>query len=358
MLSTPSTATFLIGRPDHCGNCSAISRVTRSAVISALRTGRDCGTGAAGRHLVFRCDPQHPARPGQIRPDLVDWTRRGVVPRWLADIPARAPGRQAAFWWTRPSAVELFRPRSQRSDPGRYPTEEAFMHYLAVIGIALVVTFLAELPDKSMFASLVMGTRYRPAWVWAGAAAAFTVHMAIAVTAGAAARAAAAPDPGRGDRRAVRRRGRVPVVVQLPPGRPRRLGRRPHGRARAHVLADAAAPASRSSSSPNGATSRRSRPRTSRLGTARSPYSSAPPWVVGRRLGRGEHRREEPERAPDGLDPAHHRDHPARPGDLHRDLGLLAEAGRPELRSAVSRPRSESLDSRRSVTEAITVMGS
>jgi putative Ca2+/H+ antiporter (TMEM165/GDT1 family) len=35
-----------------------------------------------------------------------------------------------------------------------------------------------------MFASLVMGTRFRPSWVWAGAAAAFTVHMAIAVTAG------------------------------------------------------------------------------------------------------------------------------------------------------------------------------
>jgi Ca2+/H+ antiporter, TMEM165/GDT1 family len=58
------------------------------------------------------------------------------------------------------------------------------MHYLAVIGIAFVVTFLAELPDKSMFASLVMSTRYRPSWVWAGAAAAFTVHMAIAVSAG------------------------------------------------------------------------------------------------------------------------------------------------------------------------------
>jgi Ca2+/H+ antiporter, TMEM165/GDT1 family len=53
-----------------------------------------------------------------------------------------------------------------------------------VIGIAFVVTFLAELPDKSMFASLVLGTRYRPAWVWAGVAAAFTVHMAIAVSAG------------------------------------------------------------------------------------------------------------------------------------------------------------------------------
>ena len=35
-----------------------------------------------------------------------------------------------------------------------------------------------------MFASLVLGTRYRSSWVWAAAAAAFAVHMAIAVTAG------------------------------------------------------------------------------------------------------------------------------------------------------------------------------
>jgi putative Ca2+/H+ antiporter (TMEM165/GDT1 family) len=55
---------------------------------------------------------------------------------------------------------------------------------LAVIGIAFAVMFLAELPDKSMVASLVLATRYRPRWVWAGAAAAFTVQMVIAVTAG------------------------------------------------------------------------------------------------------------------------------------------------------------------------------
>jgi Ca2+/H+ antiporter, TMEM165/GDT1 family len=58
------------------------------------------------------------------------------------------------------------------------------MPYFAVIGTAFALAFLAELPDKSMFASLVLGTRYRPSWVWAGAAAAFAVHMAIAVTAG------------------------------------------------------------------------------------------------------------------------------------------------------------------------------
>src|SRR5215472_17272422 len=58
------------------------------------------------------------------------------------------------------------------------------MPYLAVVAVAFTLTFLAELPDKSMFASLVLGTRYRSSWVWAGVAAAFTVHMAIAVTAG------------------------------------------------------------------------------------------------------------------------------------------------------------------------------
>ena len=58
------------------------------------------------------------------------------------------------------------------------------MPYLAAAGIAFVLTFLGELPDKSLFASLVLGTRYRPLYVWVGAAAAFTVHAGIAVTAG------------------------------------------------------------------------------------------------------------------------------------------------------------------------------
>ena len=58
------------------------------------------------------------------------------------------------------------------------------MPYLAAAGVAFVLTFLGELPDKSLFASLVLGTRYRAAYVWAGVAAAFTVHVGIAVTAG------------------------------------------------------------------------------------------------------------------------------------------------------------------------------
>ncbi|HUA27951.1 MAG TPA: TMEM165/GDT1 family protein [Streptosporangiaceae bacterium] len=58
------------------------------------------------------------------------------------------------------------------------------MPFPAVTGIAFALAFLGELPDKSMFATLVLGTRYRPSGVWAGAAAAFTVQMALAVSAG------------------------------------------------------------------------------------------------------------------------------------------------------------------------------
>jgi Ca2+/H+ antiporter, TMEM165/GDT1 family len=48
------------------------------------------------------------------------------------------------------------------------------------------VVFLGELPDKTMFASLVLSTKGRPAMVWLGAAAAFAVHVAIAVSVGVA----------------------------------------------------------------------------------------------------------------------------------------------------------------------------
>jgi Ca2+/H+ antiporter, TMEM165/GDT1 family len=50
---------------------------------------------------------------------------------------------------------------------------------------AFAAVFPAELPDKTMFASVVMVTRYRkPLAVWVGAAAAFTIHVTVAVTLG------------------------------------------------------------------------------------------------------------------------------------------------------------------------------
>lgn len=52
---------------------------------------------------------------------------------------------------------------------------------------AFVTVFPAELPDKTMVATIVLVTRYRrPLWVWVGAVAAFTVHVVVAVAAGSA----------------------------------------------------------------------------------------------------------------------------------------------------------------------------
>lgn len=50
---------------------------------------------------------------------------------------------------------------------------------------AFATVFPAELPDKTMVATIVLVTRYRrPGWVWVGAVVAFTVHVVVAVTAG------------------------------------------------------------------------------------------------------------------------------------------------------------------------------
>lgn len=55
---------------------------------------------------------------------------------------------------------------------------------LLIAGIVFGTVFVAELPDNSGLASLVLGTRYRPGGVIAGAFAAFAVHVALAVTCG------------------------------------------------------------------------------------------------------------------------------------------------------------------------------
>jgi putative Ca2+/H+ antiporter (TMEM165/GDT1 family) len=57
------------------------------------------------------------------------------------------------------------------------------LHFAIVLAVFPVI-FLGELPDKTMFASLVLATRGKPLAVWIGAAAAFTVHVVIATTIG------------------------------------------------------------------------------------------------------------------------------------------------------------------------------
>jgi putative Ca2+/H+ antiporter (TMEM165/GDT1 family) len=55
---------------------------------------------------------------------------------------------------------------------------------LALAALVFALVLLAELPDKTMFASLLLGTRFAARWVFAGAAAAFFIHVVIAVAAG------------------------------------------------------------------------------------------------------------------------------------------------------------------------------
>ena len=52
-----------------------------------------------------------------------------------------------------------------------------------ILGVFALI-FVAELPDKTMIATLILGSRYRPVLVWIGATAAFGFHAGIAVLAG------------------------------------------------------------------------------------------------------------------------------------------------------------------------------
>src|SRR5260221_3766420 len=61
--------------------------------------------------------------------------------------------------------------------------QEPLMDF-ALVATCFAVVFVAELPDKTALASLVLGTRYRPLFVFAGVAAAFAVHVVLAVRAG------------------------------------------------------------------------------------------------------------------------------------------------------------------------------
>ena len=57
------------------------------------------------------------------------------------------------------------------------------MHPAIALAVFPVI-FIGELPDKTMFASLVMSSRGHPRAVWLGAAGAFFIHVVIATTIG------------------------------------------------------------------------------------------------------------------------------------------------------------------------------
>ncbi|MFG2632742.1 TMEM165/GDT1 family protein [Streptomyces sp. NPDC048362] len=55
---------------------------------------------------------------------------------------------------------------------------------ITVTALVFGIVFLAELPDKTALAGLVLGTRYRAGYVFTGVAAAFLLHVVLAVAAG------------------------------------------------------------------------------------------------------------------------------------------------------------------------------
>ena len=55
---------------------------------------------------------------------------------------------------------------------------------LTVVAVTFGIIFVAELPDKTMIASVVLASRYRPLPVWAGTATAMVFNSAVAVAAG------------------------------------------------------------------------------------------------------------------------------------------------------------------------------
>lgn len=52
------------------------------------------------------------------------------------------------------------------------------------VATVFALIFVAELPDKTMIATLIMGSRYRPLLVWLGTTLAFGLHALLAVAVG------------------------------------------------------------------------------------------------------------------------------------------------------------------------------
>jgi Ca2+/H+ antiporter, TMEM165/GDT1 family len=70
-----------------------------------------------------------------------------------------------------------------RAPPGSAERRRVLV-VLSVIATAFILVLPVELPDKTLFASLVLATRFPPLPVFVGVGTAFGVQVAIAVTAG------------------------------------------------------------------------------------------------------------------------------------------------------------------------------
>jgi len=105
---------------------------------------------------------------------------------WPATV-SRGAGPAAGLGRSRAGRVgETFDPVSAGSKataPARPEKKDQAVSLTAAL-VTFGIIFLAELPDKTLVASLVLGSRFRPPHVWAGVAAAFLVHVTLAVAVG------------------------------------------------------------------------------------------------------------------------------------------------------------------------------
>ncbi|HEX6526845.1 MAG TPA: TMEM165/GDT1 family protein [Streptosporangiaceae bacterium] len=91
------------------------------------------------------------------------------------------PGGRWPVGWAKRRGVAPGRDVDMLACLARHPGDPV---HLAVAATVFAIIFPAELPDKTALASLILGSRFRAAYVFAGVAAAFAVHAALAVTAG------------------------------------------------------------------------------------------------------------------------------------------------------------------------------
>jgi len=75
------------------------------------------------------------------------------------------------------------RSEAARTPPGSAQRRRSLV-VLSVVATAFILVLPVELPDKTLFASLVLATRFPPLPVFVGVGTAFGLQVAIAVTAG------------------------------------------------------------------------------------------------------------------------------------------------------------------------------
>src|SRR4051812_9225784 len=83
----------------------------------------------------------------------------------------------------RPSITVRGRGETVRAPPGSAERKRVLVS-LSVIAAAFILVLPVELPDKTLFATLVLATRFRPLPVFVGVGSAFAVQTLIAVVAG------------------------------------------------------------------------------------------------------------------------------------------------------------------------------